>query len=208
MRVVRVSLALLLCVGATVHPLRGQTADLDRPPLRLRPGDRVVVRVAEEPQLSGELTVDPSGMILVPLAGLVQVADRDFDEVAREIRERLGAELADRPVQVVPRFRMAILGEVRSPGLFPVDESYSFTDALAVAGGLTGDADREGIVVTRDGVTVVRVHADDVGELDILFRPGDRIFVERQGWVRRNLGVFVGTISSLTVAVVTGLLVR
>ncbi|HZD04658.1 MAG TPA: polysaccharide biosynthesis/export family protein [Longimicrobiales bacterium] len=186
-------------------PLIGQ----EPPALRLGAGDGIRLAIADEPDLSDEYPVGSDGSALLPLMGSVQVAGRDFAEVELEVRTRLGRELAEGiEVQVVPVYRLAVLGEVRTPGLFQVDPTVGLADVLAMAGGFTPLADQDAIRLVREGRTVLETSQDSLISQRPVLRPGDRVIVGRKGWFRENLGVVIGAVGSLTVAVVTGLIVR
>lgn len=184
-------------------------AGQDAPPLRLSPGDGIRLTVADEPDLSGEYPVEADGAALLPLVGAVAVADRDFVQVEQDVRARLARELAPGvEVQVVPLYRLAVLGEVRAPGLFRVDPTVGLADLLAMAGGLTPVAQRDGIQLIRGGRTILETSQDSLVARAPALRPGDRVVVARKGWFRENLAVVIGAVGSLTVAIVTGLIVR
>jgi len=77
-----------------------------------------------------------------------------------------------------------LVGQVKSPGAFPLNGNETLLQLLVRAGGLTVFADRSNIrVVRRDGDKITEYVADyDAiikGNLkhDILLRPGDRIIV-------------------------------
>ena len=84
--------------------------------------------------------------------------------------------------------RVAVLGEVRSPGAFDVPDggSLSVTDALILAGSTTADADKKNAVLLRRGAgegkpAQIAVNLDDalrgVGLADQALQPGDILYV-------------------------------
>lgn len=209
-RLVRSVLSLLFAIAPAWAPagLGAQDSSVDVP-VRLRTGDVVRLAIEAEPELSGEYAVGTDGVVIFPLGGPVQVAGRDFDEVERDIRARLARELAPGlAIQVVPLFQVAVLGEVRMPGLHPVDATLRVADVLAMAGGFTPLADRSRIELIRDERTTLALDEELSAGGGPPLRPGDRVMVGRVGWFRENLGVVIGAVGSLTVAVVTGLIVR
>lgn len=176
--------------------------------LSLRPGDGVHLVVRDEPELAGEYAVAEDGRVLLPLIGFVAVAARPFESVAAEVRERYGRELVDPEIQVSPRIRIAVLGEVRQPGLFPVDPTLTVAEIIATAGGLTPSANRNRIEVLRDGEVVATEVAGQSRALEIRVRSGDQIVVGRQGWLRENLPIVLSAGASIVVAAVTSLILR
>lgn len=175
--------------------------------LRLRPGDAVRIATKNEPELSGNFPIDQSGAVLLPLVGLVQVADRPFDEVRADIHRAYAVELAE-PVQVItPVLRIAVLGEVRAPGLFPVDPTFTLRDVLATAGGLLPTANRKKIALVHGGMTTY-TRLDRGTTPTLRLQSGDQIIVARRSWFSDNLPIFVGAAASVAAAAVTSIIVR
>ena len=176
--------------------------------IRLRPGDQIRLVVGDEPELAGEYPIVESGAVLLPEIGTVSVGARAFGEVEREIHERYARILVDPEIQVVPLIRVAVLGEVREPGLFSVDPTQNFADVLALAGGLTPAGDPNGVSLIREGREIrSRLSVDSPGMAE-RFHSGDRIVVGRRGWARENLPTLMGAGASIVVAAVTALLLR
>jgi polysaccharide biosynthesis/export protein len=196
------SLLLLLAAAAT--------AAAQAPPdaLLLRPGDAVRVTVRDEPTLGGEFPVVPPGEVLLPEIGAVRVADRPFAEVEREVRARFARILVDPEMALVPVLRIAVLGEVQQPGLFPVDPSQTVADVLASAGGVTLAGDARDVVLVRDGRrTRLDLSPGSPPPAEGL-RSGDRIEVGRRGWLRENGPVVVSAGASVAVALLSSLILR
>jgi protein involved in polysaccharide export with SLBB domain len=124
-----VAVGIFFCFTARAHAQDART--------RLRPGDALRIEVKDEPQFSGEFAIGQDGMILLPVLGTVRVTDLPFAEVDGVLRKRLAGELVDPVIRITPLLRIAVLGEVRQPGLFLVDPTFSAADILARAGGLT-----------------------------------------------------------------------
>lgn len=203
-RIVVLIVLLFTCAAA----VRAQAPLPDPDPLRLRPGDAIRLQVGGEPELAGDYPVTEEGGALLPLIGLVRVAGRPFDEVRSEIVTGFDRELLSPGVVVTPVLRIAVLGEVRQPGLLPVDPTFTVADVLAAAGGLTPVANRRRIVLLRDGGSH-RLSLDDPPTLLAQrLRPGDQVVVERQGWVRENISVLLGAGASVLAAAVTSLILR
>lgn len=204
-RIVSLIVLLLLTCAA---PVRAQASASDPDPLRLRPGDAVRLQVGGEPQLAGDYPVTEEGGALLPLIGLIRVAGRPFGEVRSEIAAGFDRELLSPAVVVTPVLRIAVLGEVRQPGLLPVDPTFTVADVLAAAGGLTPVANGRRIVLVRDGVSNRLSLDDPAALLAQRLRPGDQIVVERQGWARENISVLLGAGASVLAAAITSLILR
>ena len=204
------SRSLLVLVLLFLGGVRAGVSQLLPPPgeIFLRPGDAIRVEVKDEPELSGEFTVAEDGQALLPLAGLLPVAGRPFDEVRQAITRAYARELIEPVVIATPVLRIAVLGEVRLPGLLPVDPTYTMADLIAAAGGLTPLADNGRISLIRNG-TVLEGRIDPQSlSVSTRFQSGDQIVVGKQSWARENLPIFIGAFTSVGVAVITALLLR
>jgi polysaccharide export outer membrane protein len=95
------------------------------PPLadyKLGSGDKVRILVYNEPNLTGEYTVNSSGLISFPLIGDVNALDRSTVDVRDEIAQKLGAGYLRTPqvsIDVLSYRPFYILGEVNKPGDYP-----------------------------------------------------------------------------------------
>lgn len=176
--------------------------------LVLRPGDLIRMQVKDEPHFDGEFPVNEDGTVLVPLAGLVPVAGRPFGTVRAEIRQAFARELVEPVLVITPLVRLAVLGEVRAPGLFPADPTLTLADVLATVGGLTPRADEGKISLVRGGEVIVVRMEPGATLLETRLRSGDQIVVGPQGWAREHMAVLVGAAASVAAAAVTSLIIR
>jgi polysaccharide export outer membrane protein len=172
---------------------------------RLEPGDRVRVEVAGDSTLSGDFDVDADGWVLVPVAGLVRAVDRPFSDVALDITRAFSDEFLDLAVRTVPLARVAVLGEVETPGLFWIDPTMMLADVLAHSGGLT-EAAREDDVRVQRGGSVLLLSANHAEPVPL--RSGDRVFVGRRSFVSRNAPILLGAGTSILAAVLTAVILR
>jgi polysaccharide export outer membrane protein len=81
-------------------------------------------------------------------------------------------EIRDGDTVLVPRAESAyVLGEVNSPGAYPVQRATTLEQLLSLAGGLSADAAQGRISIERDGKTLRNVRLSE------LVRPGDTVKV-------------------------------
>jgi protein involved in polysaccharide export with SLBB domain len=185
---------------------------------RLGPGDIVRLQVFLEQGLASisgldlrapmDYDVDVSGRAFIPIVGPIDVAGRDFAEVQLEIEHAVRREFASATVRVIPILRIAVLGEVRTPRLVPVDPTMTVADVIAAVGGLTEMADRDEIQLVRGDQIVVDVTADQLVATRSHLESGDRILVGRRSWVSQNTPFLLGAGASVLAAVLTSLLLR
>ena len=99
-------------------------------------------------------TVDEQGDINFPVIGKVAVQGKTRQEVAEYLRRRLiERDLVKDPIVTVEYVNLAIsvLGEVNRPGRIEMTkDNFTILDAIAFAGDLTIDGQRENIMVFRE----------------------------------------------------------
>ncbi len=99
-------------------------------------------------------TVDEQGDINFPVIGKVAVKGKTRQEVADYLRRRLiERDLIKDPIVTVEYVNLAIsvLGEVNRPGRIEMmKDNYTILDAIAYAGDLTIDGQRENVMVFRE----------------------------------------------------------
>ena len=201
--------SIVCALALSVFPLAAVAQMASDPAVvRLRAGDAVRLEVRDEPNLAGEFRVDDAGRVLLPLVGIVAIAGRDFAEVRHEVEARYAQELHNREIRLTPLVRIAVLGEVRTPGLYPVDPTMTLGDVIALAGGLGPEANRDRIELVRGGAVVVVAKQLDPTSLGRRLESGDQVMVARRSWVKSNSGSLIGAAGSLVVAVITTLLLR
>ena len=102
-------------------------------------GDVLVVTVYEHPDLETRTRVSGSGKINFPLLGVIEVRGRTERDLERRISYELAARSLVNSAQVNVLIedhvsnRVAILGQVRSPGLHSLDYGSSLLELLAAA---------------------------------------------------------------------------
>ncbi len=127
---------------------------------RLIPGDEVSILVStSDPVVSqpfnaqgSTFLLDDQGNINYPVLGKLPLNGLTSREAENLITDRLKSYVKERPTVVVRMsgFKISVLGEVASPGVYPVvNEQINVLEALAMAGDLT-------IYGVRDNVKLIR----------------------------------------------------
>lgn len=157
-------------------------------------GDLIEMSVFDTPELSGKLRVSNTGVVVLPLVGRFQVAGMRVEEAASLIGRKFveGGYLKDPQVTVfIAEYatqNVSVLGEVRSPGIYPAFGSHHLLDYLSVAQGLTPMAGTT-ITITHAGQSdepqrmKITAGAPPKPEDNPEILAGDTIFVERTGIV-------------------------
>jgi polysaccharide export outer membrane protein len=109
--------------------------------LVLGAGDSVAIQVYGQPDMSATVTVSDNGTIPVALVGSIQVNGLSPSEAERRTEKALvdGKFLVNPHVNITVvqsrSQRISVLGEVGSPGRYPIESNTTIFDLLAQAGG-------------------------------------------------------------------------
>lgn len=131
-------------VVAMAVVLAGPLAARADAPYIIHPNDQLNVQVFGDPSLSQTVTVLPSGDIDYPLVGSVHVAGQSPAQASVTVANALKKYLRNPHVVILVaqqgHVNVLVLGGVEHPGKVELTSSSSFTDAIAAAGGLSGNA--------------------------------------------------------------------
>lgn len=128
------------------------SAEADLP---IGPGDLIEVSVFEVEELSKlKLRIPLRGTITLPLLGQIPAAGRTAIELEDEIRDRLQQQYMHDPqvsvfVHEHKSQRISVMGAVRKGGVYTLSSRLRLADALALAEGLTDEADRVVYLIRR-----------------------------------------------------------
>src|SRR2546425_142690 len=165
--------------------------------------DVLGITVWNQPDLTGKFTVEADGTFSFPLIGRVKVGSLTLRQIEAELRSRLADGYLKNPqvsvaIESYKSQRIFVVGEVKTPGAYPLGANMTLMEALAQAGSTTSDAGDEAVIVrSSPGQTsaqpavsegnsnseLVRVQVGYL-EADLLsqklrLRDGDTIFVRR-----------------------------
>lgn len=176
----------------------------------LRPGDLLRINVFREKEISGEYMIDSDGRLVIPGLGAIRAAGLDPREFEARLQALLECQGIVPDVAVQVQIRVAALGEVRSPGTFPVDPGISVLQLLTVAGGPTGSSDLAKARVIRGGRSYpVNLQAALAGDPsgNVVLNSNDVLVIPKKGgFTRENIGFvmgFVGVAVSMANLLVT-----
>jgi len=181
-----------ICVAAAAAAPESPTAAAG-PLAPLGPQDAITIHIDEDPTLGGPSTVGDDGTIRVPYVGSVPVGGLSPDAAARRAEQALrdGKFFVNPHVTITVTQslsqRVSVLGEVKTPGRYPVDAKTSIVDLIAQAGGFT-ELSADVIYVSRtDTAGNVKKFAVNMRGLndpkntmpEQVLRGGDSVFVPR-----------------------------
>ena len=200
--------AALLLLPAALTAQRTMTGSTDAvamntaPEPPLRPGDVIQITSWREPGLAGEFTVRDDGTVSLPLIGKRTVTDVPADQLTQDLQEEYGSKFRRPTVEIFPKRRVRILGAVRQPGLYYVDQTMTLGDAVALAGGADVNGNWKDVRILRDGERV-DVRLDKGTQVGKEVRSGDQIILPEAGWFSRNSGVLIGASISATAIILS-----
>jgi len=115
--------------------------------------DVLAIHVWKEPDLSRSIPVRSDGRISLPLVGEVQAAGQTPLKLEQDIASKLQPYLEDPDVTVMVQQinsqKFNILGRVVKPGSYPLTNSATVLDAIALAGGCRDFAKEGSIYILR-----------------------------------------------------------
>lgn len=165
-------------------------------PYILEPGDGLLILPADldsPVRLPADQTILPDGSIDLGRYGRMIVAGKTIPEVEEMVRDTVNRITKDAgfiDVRLVSRQTKLyyVLGEVQTPGKFPISGYETTLDGILQAGGLTENASRSRIILVRPSVdgscsgTILAINYSRIVQLgdaanNYQLQPGDRIFV-------------------------------
>jgi polysaccharide export outer membrane protein len=160
-------------------------------PFVLGQSDEIIFNVWRHDELQRTVQIDPSGNLYLPLVGEVKASGLTIPQLRKKICLRLSKYIVNPQVDIsVSRLKsqkIHILGEVNSPGSFPLDRRMLVWEAISQAKGFTTDANKENVLLVRseDGFARITALNLDIQKMlkkggpkqDFSLRNGDLIYV-------------------------------
>jgi polysaccharide biosynthesis/export protein len=166
------------------------------------PQDVLMITSYDQSDLSGKFTVEADGTFTYPLIGRIKIGGMTLREVEAKLKKQLVDEGYFRKPQItvsIEQYRsqkIFVVGEVRSPGSYPLSGDMNLVEALARAGSTLPSASGEAVIVhagdnasgptlptQEEAKEIVRINLRDlengVFSQNTTLRDGDTIFVPR-----------------------------
>ena len=167
---------------------------------RVEPGDVIAIEPTDlesTVRLPGDQTVQPDGHVSLGKYGRLMVAGQTISEIQANVQATINS-VEEKPGPISVRWISweskvyYVMGEVNSPAAYPLKGNETVLDAIIAAGNLTGNANRNRIILTRptgpDDCRVVLPicyrHIVQLGDTSTNYQiqPGDRIYVPSLGF--------------------------
>ncbi len=190
----------VLAALLSVFPALGQQPSMAlsgtaTPDIQIGAGDLISVVVFDTPELTQQVRVNQDGQVNLPVLGSLQLGGLNSAQAARLVEQELKRRglLNDPHVTVfVTEYATqgaSVLGEVKSPGVYPTLGTRRLMDMLSLAGGLSPTAGKAISIVHRDDpqYPVVVALQSSVQHMEQqqnpVIQPGDTITVGKAGVV-------------------------
>lgn len=160
-------------------------------------GDELMIRYPTDSTLDQRVRVRSDGMISLPYVGDVPAAGRAPSEVAQELNQRYAGVLKNANVAVIVMEeagrRVFVGGQVRAPGVLPLQGRQTLSQTLFAAGGTNEFANTEQVLVLRsradEGTFVLAANLGAIlsgTQPDVVLEPYDVIHVPETAITRVN----------------------
>lgn len=205
---VRTRMSLLLTLVLTMVPFSGLLSQTSRAPastvdVAAQPGDKVRVKIYREEELSGEFVVPEDGIVVFPKIGSVSVNKMSTDSLHNLLIAQYSKSLRDPAIEVTVLRRVNVVGSVRSPGFYYADPTVTVKGALALAGGVTPEGNKNKLDLLRAGQHTA-VSLSNMGTIaDSPVQSGDQVSAPEKSWLSRNTALVVSGVTGLALVLVT-----
>jgi polysaccharide export outer membrane protein len=193
----------LASAGADAQTTPSNSASATLPRVNYVAGAQDVLKITvyDEAGLSGTFRVDTDGAIQYPFLGRVVVAGKTLPQIEETLKTQLEAGFVRRAEVAVEidQYRVRsifVIGEVRTPGKYPMGAQMSLIEALAAAGSVTPTAGGDVLILhaampttaqnaeapevaPEERTTRVSLADVQVGRQNVLLNEGDTVFVQK-----------------------------
>ena len=205
---------MMLCIALSLLISVGPAGAQEEVKYRIKPGDQLNVYVHENPDLTMTAAVLADGTISYPLVGSLYVEGLSTSGLQNVLTEKLKQYL-QMPVVVVTIstltvHKVYIMGEVTAPGEYPYQMDKRLTEYLALAGGISPEANLKKCNIyekdsdqARQVINLKEILEKNNQALNITLKPEDTVFLERRSGFVLGEWVEIAQIFGILVASAT-----
>lgn len=172
--------------GDTAAAPAGGTAALPRP------GDRIALKIWNEPEMSDTFNISERGEAILPKLGAMQVTALPLGALQDSLRRAYAVYLRNPSVEIAVLRRISVQGEVRQPGIYLADLTIGLPEIIARAGGYTENGNPRNVVIVREGRRIRYGREGGNGLLASELQSGDQVFVRPRSALARNPVAWIG----------------
>lgn len=144
-------LLILSVVALLVFPEISAALEEEKP---FQAGRALRVTIWQEPELSGDFSIDHEGYVILPLLGRIQVSAYTKDSLESYLASEYSSYLRGPIIMIEPLIRIGVVGEVKEPGLYRVNPDSPLWDVIGLSGGPTSRANLKKLKIVRNGEVV------------------------------------------------------
>jgi polysaccharide export outer membrane protein len=141
------------CLITTISWGVPSIAQQEPPDYLIGPNDILNIHVWREPELTRDVTVTPDGRITFPLIGNIMAQGKTVTELKEIITGKLKNFVTAPEVTVIVNesrsMTIYVIGQVKTPGRYPLAPDMTVLQALSTAGGFAEWADTKNIMIVR-----------------------------------------------------------
>lgn len=152
-------------------------------------GDRAEITIFNVEDLSGTFLVNKSGNVVLPLVGEIKAAGLSTEDLQSKLVQAYGETYLQNPsinvdLDPVDLGRVVVDGAVKKPGAFDIQKIIGLSEAIAMAEGVTEDANRREVYIVRHAGGEKYLQIADLTQIrkalvdDPKLIPGDIVFVQ------------------------------
>lgn len=204
-RLILTAAAVLVAGWSIAAPLAAQSPDTTTRAMYVKEGDVVRLSIWREKDLSGDFRVPETGVVVFPKIGEIKVTNRPTSDIKEQLLNEYRKYLRNPSIEITFLRRVNVLGAVKEPGVFPVDETMTIANVLALAGGTTPEGKPDEVQLFRDGEKLVARITQRTRISDLPLQSGDQLYVPERSWAARNTGLITTLISgavSVAIAII------
>ncbi len=145
---------------------------------QLGAGDKILITVFREPDLTLETTLTDAGTIIFPFLGEMNAKGLTVGKLKEKITQGLSGRYLKDPsvsVSVLAYRQFFVNGEVKLPGAFPYQPGLTVQKAISIAGGFTERASQSSVQIEREKDAK---HQEIEVDLNAPIAPGDVVIVK------------------------------
>lgn len=152
---------------------------------RIEEGDLIQTKVFQHPDLTAEPVVGPRGTAFFPGLGQVHILGLSVDSLQNLLNTRYSTLVRNSNVQVTLQREITLYGQVRFPGVYPVDPGMTTLALMAKAGGPAGAGSAPSATLERaDGTRWSLARSARLGAVDV--HRNDAVYMAEESFFIRN----------------------
>jgi polysaccharide biosynthesis/export protein len=197
----------LLCMvaGLTAAVSAQSSTSVKSRDILLKPGDKVGLWVWREDDSTGEYPVQENGLVVFPRIGPIKVTELSKTELRDSLIRAFSQHLQTVSIDVRYLRRISVIGAVRAPGVFYIDETFTVSEVLALAGGSEENGRPDQVKLVRGSDELQGSIKRGTRLADLPLESGDQLMVPERNWFSRNTAIVATLMSgilSLSIALV------